>query len=99
MPLLPQLMQAIAALAVTLGLLFTAAWVVRHYGLGLKLPARRAPGQMQLVEKLPLNAQTTLHLVQVKGSQHLIATTAQNATLLATLPGSGNKPKTKKNSA
>lgn len=68
------LLRAIAALAVTLGLMGVAAWAFRKFGPEYLEKLRAAPGQrrLTLVESLPLDPQRRLVLVRLDNEERLI---------------------------
>lgn len=80
------IIRALAALAATLGLLLTLAWAYRRYGKQLGLPQNQNNSRIHAVESKRLDAHTTLHLVRVDGTEHLIATTAAQTTVISTHP-------------
>jgi len=65
--------QAVFALAVSLGLFGLAAYALRRWGpLGLMKLTTRSEKRMQLVESLTLDAQRRLVLVRLDTREHLI---------------------------
>lgn len=78
-------LRAILALAFTLGLIIVVSALVRRYGLGFK-SATTGVKNLKLVEKLPLNASTTLYVVEHENQRHLIASTSSQTTLLHSQP-------------
>lgn len=69
------MVRALAALAITLGLLFAAAWLARRYGLMQATPGAPARGQrrLRLLEQLWIDpGRTRLLLVQVDRDEHLL---------------------------
>lgn len=87
--LVPTLVRAVAALAFTVGLIAGTAWLLRRYH---GLPANRgAAPRLKVLEKKPLNATTTLYLVQHDDHEHLIAATGTQSTLLHTKKTPGKK--------
>ncbi len=66
------LLEQFAAVAVVLGLLGALLWVLQRKR--LMIPRRRAPKEMEVVERVALGAQHTLVLVRVKGGLVLVGT-------------------------
>jgi flagellar protein FliO/FliZ len=69
-----ELIRAIAALAVTLGLIGLAAWGMRRFGPEwmLKLQAARGDRRLTMIESLPLDQSRRLVLVSLDGAERLI---------------------------
>ncbi len=69
-----ELIRAVAALGVTLGLIGLAAFAARRYGPEwmTRLQAVRADRRLTLVESLPLDASRRLVLVRLDGAERLI---------------------------
>ena len=69
-----ELIRAVAALGVTLGLIGLAAFGMRRYGPEwlTRLQATRADRRLTLVESLPLDASRRLVLVRLDGAERLI---------------------------
>lgn len=69
-----ELIRAMAALAVTLGLIGLAAYGMRRFGPEwmLKLQAARGERRLSLVESLPLDQSRRLVLVRLDGAERLI---------------------------
>jgi flagellar protein FliO/FliZ len=69
-----ELIRAIAALGVTLGLIGLAAWAMRRFGPEwmLKLQAARGDRRLTLIESLPLDQTRRLVLVKLDGAERLI---------------------------
>jgi flagellar biogenesis protein FliO len=76
--------QLLAVCLVMVLLLVSLGWLRRkgmaHLPAGLRL--RRSPRRLKLVEKLPLTAQHSLHLVHVDGRALLIGVSPGGCTLL-----------------
>lgn len=66
--------RAVAALALTLGLIGLAGWVARRYGPAslLKLSPGARERRMRVVESLLLDPQRRLVLVSLDGAEHLL---------------------------
>lgn len=66
--------RAVAALALTLGLIGLAGWVARRYGPAslLKLSPTARTRRMRVVESLLLDPQRRLVLVSLDGAEHLL---------------------------
>lgn len=81
------LLRTFAALAIVLGLLVGALWVVRRYD--LKLPVRLLGGfhgtterRVCLVERLPLDARRSVALIRRDDVEHLVLVGPEGAVLL-----------------
>jgi len=86
----------ILAVSLVLGLLILSLWFLRRKGLAkFSLAAggrRNAPGRIQLVDRKPLTASHSLHLVQVDGRMILIGVSPGSCQALHSFvaePGSG----------
>lgn len=68
------LVRAVAALALTLGLIGLAGWVARRYGPSslFKLSPTARERRMRVVESLLLDPQRRLVLVSLDGDEHLL---------------------------
>jgi flagellar biogenesis protein FliO len=68
----------IAAVFFVMLLLGACLWLLRAKGLAAftGLPARRKPGVLELIERLPLSAQHSLYLVRYRDRELLVATSA-----------------------
>jgi flagellar biosynthetic protein FliO len=83
------MLQQFLAVFLVLALLLAALWLVRRKGLaGMSLslarPARTR--RMQVVERIPLTAQHSLHLVSVSGRMLVIAVSPGGCNRLASWP-------------
>ena len=80
-------LQAFSALALTLALLVGCAWAFKTFGhrLGLNTTTPTTK-RLKIIEKTTLNPQTTLHLVQLDDTEHLLATTAAQTTVISSHP-------------
>ena len=76
------LLQALAALAATLGLMVIALWLWQRFGKALT-PSRPQANAITILTQTRLSPTTTLHVVEANG-HHLIATTAAQTTLIHT---------------
>ena len=74
------LLQALLSLAVVVGLIYGAYYLLRR----LQGPALRltSEGPMKVLQSVPLAGGSYLHLVQVKGRRLLVACGPQGVTLL-----------------
>lgn len=88
--------QALTSLALTLALLVGGAWAFRRWGNKLGLSMAAGTPRIVVREAHRLNTTTTLHLVAVDGTEHLIATSGNQASLIATLPDAPSQPAMKK---
>lgn len=67
------LLRMLGGLAIVLGMLAGALWIVRRYN--IKLPGRIAGGaarRIELVERLPLDGRRSVALIRRDGREHLI---------------------------
>jgi flagellar protein FliO/FliZ len=80
----------LGALALVLALVGIAGLALRRYGLpGVGGPGRR----LQIVETLMLNKSHRVVIMRCDGTEHVLVTTPQGATVIATgLSGIGTKP-------
>jgi flagellar biogenesis protein FliO len=78
--------RAIVSLSVTLGLIVLVGWVWKNYGqtfIAFTPKAKTTP-RLNVLESRKLNPTTTLHLVRHDDTEHLIATTSAQTTLIST---------------
>ena len=75
------LQQAVAIFAV-FGFLGAGLWVLNRRGLASFGVRSGATRRMQLIERLPLTAQHSLHLVRVEGRLMLVASSPGGCTVL-----------------
>jgi flagellar biosynthetic protein FliO len=85
------MLQQILAVFLVLALLLAALWLLRRKGLA-SMPlglARRSAArrQMQVIERIPLTAQHSLHLVSVSGRMIVIGVSPAGCSPLASWPG------------
>lgn len=84
------LLRALLSLVATLSFMLLLAWGWRRFGHRLGLPgtliAPRPAKRLQALETLRLNPHTTLHIVKHDDTEHLIATTAAQTTIIHTRP-------------
>lgn len=81
------LLRALAALSVTLGLLVGAAWLARRYGLMQGQMPSLGKGRLKLVEQVWLDAgRTRAMLIRCDNQEHLILVTPNGASPIAALP-------------
>jgi len=79
-----EVIQPVAAVTLVLGLLAAALWWLRRRGIAAVMPGRRAGGRrLECLERLPLGAQHTLHLVRLGGQAMLVASSPRGCVLLA----------------
>jgi len=84
------LLRTFAALAIVLGLLAGALWVVRRYD--IKLPGGMIGGLMganqarrlELVERLPIDARRSVALIRRDDKEHLVMVAPEGLLLLDT---------------
>lgn len=94
--------RAVASLCVTLGLMVLLAWAWRRYGqpfshkLGLAGQAAVPTNRLTVLETKRLTPTTTLHLIRDGDTEHLLATTAAQTTLIHTRPAAPSTPKSAK---
>ncbi|HEY3938954.1 MAG TPA: flagellar biosynthetic protein FliO [Bryobacteraceae bacterium] len=84
------MLQQSLAVFLVLALLFAALWLLRRKGLA-SLPlrlARPSAGrrQMRVIERIPLSAQHSLHLVSVSGRMLVIGVSPGGCSPLASWP-------------
>jgi flagellar protein FliO/FliZ len=78
------LIRALAALSLTLGLLVGAAWLARRYGLMQGQLPSLAKGRLKLVEQIWLDAGRTRAIVlRCDDKEHLLIVTPNGATALS----------------
>jgi flagellar protein FliO/FliZ len=81
------LIRALAALSLTLGLLIGAAWLARRYGLMQGQLPSLAKGRLKLVEQIWLDAGRTRAIVlRCDDKEHLVIVTPNGATALSMAP-------------
>ncbi|HET8702814.1 flagellar biosynthetic protein FliO [Castellaniella sp.] len=78
-----QILRVILALLFILGLLLVLAWVARRGGW---LPGRAQSARLRVLGTLSLGARSSVALVQVEDARLVLGVTAQQITLLHTLP-------------
>ena len=77
----------IAAVGAVLALLATALWWLRRYGFAVASPARKPAGRrLQRLERLPLDARHTLHLVRLGETTLLLASSPSGCALVQSMP-------------
>ena len=80
--------QQMAAVAVVLLLLGATLWVLRRRGLaGVSLGNRVSGRRMQCLERLPLGPQHTLHLVRIRETELLLASSPSGCSLVEKIVG------------
>jgi flagellar biogenesis protein FliO len=84
------MIQQLLAVLFVMGLLFAGLQLLRRRGLaqfrtGLRL--RKTPRRLELLEKLPLTAQHSLHVVRMDGRSLLIGVSPSGCALLESRPG------------
>ena len=77
------LLRTVLALLFILGLLLALAWVARRSGW---LPGRSQSTQLRVLGTLNLGARSSVALIQVEQTRLVLGVTAQQITLLHTLP-------------
>ena len=81
------LIRALAALSLTLGLLIGAAWLARRYGLMQGQLPSLTKGRLKLVEQIWLDAGRTRAIVlRYNDTEHLLIVTPTGATALSSVP-------------
>src|SRR5690606_13356901 len=78
-----QILRVILALLFILGLLLTLAWVARRGGW---LPGRTQSARMRVLGTLSLGTRSSIALVQIEDTRLVLGISAQQITLLHTLP-------------
>ena len=80
------------AVALVLTLLGGTLWWLRRRGIAvMAVPRRSGDKRMELVERLPLGPQHTLHLVRFRGSELLVACSPAGCTLVKDMPAEGSR--------
>ncbi len=91
------LLRMLASLAVTLGLMLLLALAYKRYGTPFATPqAKRTEPRLTVLETKRLNPTTTLYLIQQDTTEHLLAVTNGQTTVISTTPASQSKPKAAK---
>ncbi|HYO84253.1 MAG TPA: flagellar biosynthetic protein FliO [Bryobacteraceae bacterium] len=80
-----------AAVLVVLITLAAALWVLNRRGLVQWRPLGTGPRQMQVIERLPLTAQHSLHLVKVGDSMLIVASAPGGCSVLGPVPSVGER--------
>ena len=79
--------QQVTAVAAVLVLLVATLWVLRRRGVaGLTLRNKPAVRRVESLERLPLGPQHTLHLVRVRETELLVASSPSGCSLVASFP-------------
>jgi flagellar protein FliO/FliZ len=87
------IIRAIAALAITLGLLIGAAWLARRYGLMQGAPMTASKHRLKLVEQLWLDGgKTRAVILSCDGEEHLVLLSPMATTALKVLPAKASEP-------
>ena len=85
-------LRMMGSLAVVLGLLVGALWLVRRYeirlpqGLLSGLPARGQARRMALVERLSLDPRRSVALIRLDGREHMVLIAPEGVLALESLP-------------
>lgn len=91
------LLRMLASLAVTLGLMLLLAMLYKRYGTPFATPhIKRAEPRLNVLETKRLNPTTTLYLVKHDTTEHLLAVTNGQTTVISSTAISQSKPKTAK---
>lgn len=81
--------QQLLAVSLVLGLLFAALWLLRRKGLaslpGMPVLKGGAPRRMRVLERVPLTAQHSLHLVALPGRLLVVGVSPASCRALAVL--------------
>ncbi|MCA3694777.1 flagellar biosynthetic protein FliO [Aquidulcibacter sp.] len=87
MELFLDMVRALAALSVTLGLLLGAAWLARRYGLMQGQMPSLTKGRLKLVEQLWLDAgRTRAILIRCDDQEHLVLVSPTGASTISSKP-------------
>ena len=78
-----QILRIVLALLFILGLLLALAWVARRGGW---LPGRTQSARLRVLGTLNLGTRSSIALVEVENTRLVLGVTAQQITLLHTLP-------------
>ncbi|MGB9454870.1 MAG: flagellar biosynthetic protein FliO [Bryobacteraceae bacterium] len=88
-----------AAVAAVLGLLGVTLWSLRHRGMAsLAVGRKRSRRKLELVERLPLGPQHSLHLVRLGETMLLVAASPGGCRLIErhpAAPGAGGEQATR----
>lgn len=79
-------LQQIVLVAVLLGVIGGAVWLLQRRGLATVNWTRPSERRMHIVEKLPLTAQHAVHMVRVGDKLLLIGTAPGGCSVLGPLP-------------
>jgi flagellar biogenesis protein FliO len=82
-----EVFQQVMAVAAVLLLLVATLWVLRRRGVAcMTLRNKSAARRVESLERLPLSPQHTLHLVRVRETELLVASSPAGCTLVASFP-------------
>jgi flagellar biosynthetic protein FliO len=85
------MLQQVLAVCLVLGLLGATLWLLKRKGVarfnGLSVKAMKSSKAMAVVERMPLTAQHSLHLVRVLDRTILIGVSPSGCTPIAAFPG------------
>ncbi len=82
-----EVFQQVAAVAAVLLLLVATLWALRRRGVaGLTLRSKSADRRVESLERLPLGPQHTLHLIRVRETELLVASSPSGCSLVASFP-------------
>lgn len=92
-------LRTLGALAIVLGLLGGALWVVRRYDIRLpaQLLAGAAPRRLAMVERLSLDGRRSVALIRCDGEEHLVLIAPEG--LIALTGGAPAAPSAKRSKA
>lgn len=82
-------MEQLLAVTAVLGLLFVSLWVLKRKGLvrnGFRRPARPGQPRLEVIDRLALTPQHSLHLVRLADRTLLVGLSPQGCNLLESGP-------------
>lgn len=86
-----QMIQQVVAICLVLGLLGGTLWLLRRKGLakfnGIGIKGPKGAKAMTVLERMPLTAQHSLHLVRVRDETILIGVSPSGCTQIASFTG------------
>ena len=81
------IVRMLASLSVTLGLMFLLAWAYRRFGNPFQhAPKKATESRLTVLESARLTPTTTLYLVKDGTTEHLLAVTGAQTTVIRSTP-------------
>jgi flagellar biosynthetic protein FliO len=82
-----EVFQQVTAVAGVLILLVATLWVLRRRGIaGMALSGKSTARRIESLERLPLGPHQTLHLIRVRDTELLLASSPSGYSLVASFP-------------